>query len=230
MELKADFHIHTKYSHEPKLLKFFGARARYGPEAVFKRAEKIGLDVIAITDHDTMNAANMANKIAKRYRDIIFLKGEEITTTGGHLLGLGIDEEIPKGLSPEEAVDRIKEQGGVAIAPHPFSTFGLKHLIFKLPLDGIEVLNIWGSAFRANRRAQMAFLMLDLAEIGSSDAHSLSMIGKMYTKVEVKEMSADAVLRSIRKKQTEAFSDLTLTDFFKALFLGIGQTFISWKK
>ena len=230
MELKADFHIHTKYSYEPKILKVFGARARYGPEAVFKKAKKIGLDVIAITDHDTMRSADIASKIAKKYRDIIYLKGEEITTTGGHLLGLGIEEEIPKGISPEEAVDRIKEQGGVAIAPHPFSPYGLKHLIFKLPLDGIEVLNIWGSAFRSNRRAQMAFLKLDLAEIGSSDAHSLSTIGKMYTRVEVKAMTADAVLRAIKKKQTEAFSDMTVPDFFKALFLGIGQTFISCKK
>jgi len=231
MELKADFHIHTKYSYEPRILKIFGAaRARYGPEAVFKRAKKVGLDVITITEHDTMRSADMASKIAKKYRDIIYLKGEEITTTKGHLLGLGIEEEIPKGISPEEAVDNIREQGGVSIAPHPFSPYGLKHLIFKLPLDGMEVLNIWGTAFRSNRRAQMAFLKLDLAEIGASDAHSLSMIGKMYTRVEVKEMTTDAVLRAIKKKQTEAFSDLTIPDFFKALFLGVGNTFISWKK
>jgi len=231
MEIKADFHIHTKYSLEPQLLTVFGsARARYGPEAVFKRARKIGLGAIAITDHDTLAGVEVAKKIAKNFKDIIFIPGEEITTTAGHIIALGITEVIPRGVTPEEAVDRIKKQGGVAIAPHPFGIrYGVKNWIFKLPFDGIETLNVWGT-IGSNKKAQKAHENIDVAAIGASDAHSISTIGKMYTKLEIKERTPEAVLNAIRKHKTEAFSTLSIFDFLKAILLGIGQTFISWKK
>jgi predicted metal-dependent phosphoesterase TrpH len=230
MKIKGDLHIHTKYSKEPSVLKIFGsARARYGPEEVFKRARKIGLDAVAITDHDTMDAIKIAEKAHKRYKDIIFIPGEEITTTAGHIIALGIKKEIPPGITPEKAVEEIKKQGGISIAPHPFAPYGIRSWIFRLPFDGIETLNVWGTFLRLNRKAQRAIKLIDVAEIGSSDAHSLSTIGKMYTEFNVKKRTSEAVLEAIRKKQTEAVSILRTRDFFKAVVLGIGQSFVDWK-
>lgn len=231
MELKADFHIHTKYSIEPLLFKFFGsARARYGPEKVFKIARKIGLDAVAITDHDTLDGVERAKKVHKHYKDIIFIPGEEITTTAGHVIALGIKKLIQPGLTPEEAVEQIKKQNGVAIAPHPFSAYGIRNWIFRVPFDGIETLNVWGTFLMSNKKAQHAFNNIDTAAIGSSDAHSLSTIGKMYTKIEAKERTPEAVLNAIREKRTEAVSVLRKRDFLRAALLGAWQTLIEWKK
>ena len=231
MEIKGDFHIHTKYSHEPGIIGPFGsARARYGPEDVFKRARKIGLDAVAITDHDTIDAIEIAKKVHKHYQDIIFIPGEEVTSTAGHIIALGINELIPKGLTPKETVQEIKKQGGVAIAPHPFAPYGIRNWIFQIPFDGIETLNVWGAFLRLNRKAQHAFKLIDVAAIGASDAHSISTIGKMYTKLDVRERTPEAVLDAICKKRTEAVSVLKIRDLLKATLLGIGQTLIEWKK
>src|SRR4051812_4619386 len=76
------------------------------------------LDVIAITDHDTIDFATHAQtELGDR-----IIVGEEIMSTGGEIVGLYLKEAVKAGLSPLETVKQIREQGGLVYVPHPFET------------------------------------------------------------------------------------------------------------
>ena len=105
---KIDMHVHTKESKDGK----------YDVKDMIRRAKEIGLHGIAITDHNSTDAWDRAMKYGEEY-GIIIVKGEEISSKGGHILAYGIKEMIEKDLSPEKTLDEIKKQDGVAIAAHP---------------------------------------------------------------------------------------------------------------
>src|SRR3990170_7418326 len=109
MQVKADLHVHSIYSSDsiitPKELVFY--------------AKKCGLTAVAITDH---NQVEGALKIAKE-TDFLIIPGIEVSSSNGHIIGLNLQDPIPKRLSPEETVDRIHEAGGIAVACHPFALF-----------------------------------------------------------------------------------------------------------
>ncbi len=80
--------------------------------------EKKDLQVIAITDHDTITfASDLQAQLGVR-----IIVGEEITTTEGEIIGLFLSKGIPPGLSPEETIHRIRRQNGLVYIPHPFET------------------------------------------------------------------------------------------------------------
>src|SRR5688572_4264126 len=106
----ADLHLHTIYS-------FDGTAS---VPSVLKQARKMRLDVIAITDHDEIAGALEAIKLASHY-GVEVIPGIEITTVDGDLLALFITEKVPAGLSLTETVLRVRELGGVCIAPHPMA-------------------------------------------------------------------------------------------------------------
>ncbi len=114
----ADLHIHTIYSYDGTAT----------VPAVLRRAREIGLDVIAITDHDEIGGALEAIKIAPHY-GVEVIPGIEITTAEGDLLALFITEKVDAGLSLIETVLKVRELGGVCIAPHPMAGgMGMKSL------------------------------------------------------------------------------------------------------
>ena len=78
------------------------------------------MDAIAISDHDRIKGFRVTRSIAE---DIIVVPSIEISAANGHILGLGVDEIIPKGLSGAETVDMIHDAGGLAIVPHPYSYY-----------------------------------------------------------------------------------------------------------
>jgi predicted metal-dependent phosphoesterase TrpH len=167
---RADLHLHTTYSD--------GSAA---PAELLAHAARNDLRVIAVTDHDEIEGAFEAHKLGPQFGvDVII--GEEVSTAHGHLLGLFLHTRIPPGLDARETVARIHEQGGLAIAPHPFDAsvpslgrrLGAAGLQ-ALPLDGIEVFNasIFWPWRAANRMAQSLAETMNLAQIGGSDAHAL---------------------------------------------------------
>ncbi len=81
-------------------------------------ARRKGLNVLCITDHDSIGGAVVAQEYAKRFDDIEVVVGEEISTADGEIVGLWLTEEIPPGLSAEETIRRIRSQNGIVIAPH----------------------------------------------------------------------------------------------------------------
>lgn len=179
---------------------------------------KTDLDVIAVTDHDTMKGAFEAKKLydTGSYRFDLIL-GQEVTSTAGHILGLFIEKPIPKELSPRETIRLIHEQGGLAIAAHPL--LRLKYIdpdmltadgvgvdvLMSERFDGIEIINGAPATGKVNSRATLLNRsVLFRAEIGSSDGHILNAIGKAYTLFPGK--SASDFRQAIEQKTTEAVS------------------------
>jgi hypothetical protein len=184
----ADLHLHTIYSYD-------GTAA---VAAVLKRAKQIGLDVIAITDHDEIAGALKAVELAPMF-GVEVIPGSEITTAEGDLLALFINQKVEAGLSLVETVLRVRELGGVCIAPHPMAGgMGMKSLSAKSILNalrdgevartliGIETYNGTAIDRISNHYAGLLANRLKIARTGSSDAHIVETIGFGATEFEGK--------------------------------------------
>jgi predicted metal-dependent phosphoesterase TrpH len=101
------------------------------------------MDVVCITDHNSIAGARKAKALGKDLHGIEVVMGEEVSTADGEVIGLFLQEEIPAKLSAVETIERIRSQDGLVIAPHPFSLHCpcLGEQINTLDVDGIEVLN-----------------------------------------------------------------------------------------
>ncbi|MEA1993557.1 MAG: PHP domain-containing protein [Euryarchaeota archaeon] len=172
--MRCDLHTHSFYSLRDGV---------NSPEDIIKQAVKVGLDSIAITDHDTLNGFLNGKKYAKEV-EFDLVPGMEISSKEGHILGLYIGEEVPKGLSAEETLELIHAQGGLAIAAHPYDLLrnGVGDIVKKLDFDGIEILN--GRNYFVNGRAKKVAKTLDIATTGGSDGHIIDEVGNCYTTYE----------------------------------------------
>lgn len=223
---KADLHIHSNFSDgHPSI------------EEILEYVQlQTDLDVIAITDHDTIEGAVLAQKLSRdaNYRFEIII-GEEISCLEGHILGLFLKESIPGGISAKEAAMRIKEQGGIAIAAHPFYKTNLVNsnmvvmngvgakVLFQIHhfIDALEVVNATPTLADENLAASlMNRTLLFRAETGSSDAHILEAIGRAYTAFEGK--TAEDLRKALKHRQTQAiFNGWTALALVKYLFFFI---------
>ena len=105
-----DLHMHTDWSHDCSI----------PAEELVDHAEAIGLGGIAVTDHNVFGGALEAVEIA-RSRDLIVVPGEEVKTDDqGEVIGLFLEEEIPRGMTFADTIAAIREQGGLVYLPHPF--------------------------------------------------------------------------------------------------------------
>ncbi len=188
MRQKADTHTHTQYSGFSKLgiMKF--PESVTSPEQQVENARKNGYSVLCITDHDEIAGAFIAQKYAKNIDDIDIVAGEEVMTSDGEVIGLWLTEKIQPGLTVEETIDIIRAQGGVTIAPHPFSfhVAGLNEKIFGLDLDAIEVINGGHVDEYSNHFSQLICEEFPgtWAEISASDSHSKFTMGYNWTEFE----------------------------------------------
>jgi predicted metal-dependent phosphoesterase TrpH len=190
MRIKADLHVHTTYSSDsiitPKELVFY--------------AKKKGLNAVAVTDH---NQVEGAQKIA-RETDFLIIPGTEISSLHGHIVGLNVNEVIPRDLRADETVDRIHKAGGVAIACHPYALFKGsigKHVNAKF--DAVETINASSFPFRtAKSKAEKLAERFGLPRVAGTDAHYGPVIGCAYTIVEA-EPNLEAILDAIVKGRCE---------------------------
>ena len=163
-------------------------------EEILDSAERAGLDVIALTDHDDIRGAFALRELAaQRSSPVAVVPGVEVTTRSGHLLALWIEEEVPMFCSVAEALTRIHEAGGVAIVPHPLSylTFSIGEGALRQlaasgddarMVDAIELRNpSYAGRVRASRAAWLNTHVLRIAETGSSDAHHAALVGTCWT-------------------------------------------------
>lgn len=132
--MKLDPHIHSIYSGD----------SDSQIKDILKQAQKVGLNAIAISDHNTTKGSKVAIEESKNVENLLVIPSIEISSYSGHILGLGVTEEIPKGRSAIETVERIHDAGGLAIIPHPYSYY--RHGLFikiddNLSNDGVETLN-----------------------------------------------------------------------------------------
>jgi predicted metal-dependent phosphoesterase TrpH len=194
----ADIHTHTRCSGFGRYSFIHFPESVTEPAKAVEAARRKKLDVLCITDHNTIRGAIIAKKCAGDTEVVI---GEEISSADGEILALFIQEEIKPMLGAPETIDLIHDQGGVAVAAHPFSpqcpSLGKK--ICYLKLDGVEVFNACHRDAYSNLMAQ-TFSPEKLARLGSSDAHSISMLGNGYTIFEGK--TSEELRKSILKRKT----------------------------
>lgn len=162
------------------------------PEAIVDAAERSGLDVIALTDHDDIRGSFQARDAAARSgSDVAVVTGVEVTTRSGHLLALFVEDEVPMLRPIGETVRLIHELGGLAVVPHPLSylTFSVGERVLRelaarreTRVDGIELRNpSYAGRVRATRAEWLNEHVLRVAATGSSDAHHASLVGTAWT-------------------------------------------------
>ena len=108
--IAVDLHMHTSWSHDCSI----------EVEDLLDHAEGIGLGGIAVTDHNAFGGALEAVELAHG-RELIVISGEEVKTRDqGEIIGLFLEEDIPRGMSFEDTLAAIRDQGGLVYLPHPF--------------------------------------------------------------------------------------------------------------
>lgn len=152
-------------------------------EKLVETCEQKGIDRIVITDHNTISGALKA-KESNPKRVIV---GEEILTKKGELLAAFVKEEVPRGLSPFEAIERLREQGAFISVSHPFDQMRKGHwelvdLLEIVPLvDAIEIFNSRCMSADYNRQAKEFASQNGVPGSVGSDAHAAFEIGRAAT-------------------------------------------------
>ncbi len=178
--VRVDLHLHSSASFD----------CRVPPLEVARRCSRLGLSPIFLTDHDRIDGARSLVEAGKAA-----IVGEEILTSEGELIGLFLKELVPAGLSPDETVAAIKEQGGLVYLEHPYDT-GRRQLreeaIERIAgqIDIVEVFN-GRSQPEVNRRAEELRSTLGVAAGAGSDAHTLREIGSVYVEMEAFDGAQD---------------------------------------
>lgn len=209
----ADVHLHTRASDGI-------ATAQQVLDHVARRGI---LDVIAITDHDVLDASLWAYEQRGRYPfDII--PGVEVTAVGGHVLALWVTQPIPKRLSMAETAAAIHEQGGVAVLAHPGEILiagrylrrylNQPEVLLTWGMDAIEVYNAGTMTPGNNLIAQHLADQLPLPVLGNSDAHTLSAIGCGRTRF-AGRTAADFRQALMQGKTVAEGASWPITDYLK---------------
>ncbi len=194
--LKMDSHIHSEYSPD----------SSSKIDDILETARKKEIDIIAISDHNTVDGTSEVIK-KTRNTDILAIPSIEISSTLGHILGFGCEENIPRGLSPHETIDKIHDLGGIAIIPHPYCFYrhGLlcKSDYKDLKIDAIETKNARFIVGYCNNKAKNLSKKENIPGLGASDAHYWKFVGDCYSKIDC-EMEIDSVIKAILKGKVEA--------------------------
>jgi predicted metal-dependent phosphoesterase TrpH len=180
---RADLHIHPSGGGYDALL----------PMAIYAAIRASGLQVAVLADHDRIA---VARELVARSRSeglaTELVVGEEISTREGHLLGIGLSNRVPYGLTLEESVAAVHDQGGVAVVAHPLlptSISASSRLLIELAQgdasrrpDALEAMHptaSWLPGWR--RRVERLAERCGYAIIGGSDAHSARSVGRVWT-------------------------------------------------
>jgi hypothetical protein len=177
--VQADLHVHTRFSD-----------GLLTPCDLAILARRRGLDVIAVTEHNTVFPAYLARACARFISGApAIVIGEEITTKGAHLLALGLERTVDARLPLAESIADAQEQGALVIAAHPTERFypALDAVCDKL--DGVEIMH--PLAYRGSSPIGSYAEIRAFAErcpsartlVGSSDYHGGSVLGLVRTYV-----------------------------------------------
>lgn len=158
-----------------------------------------GINVLAITDHDSIEGARAAKAYAEKNNlPVKIIIGEEISCTGGHIIGLFLAERVESFLPLEETLKELKRQNAIIIIPHLlFEEDVLGEYLYRYKvsyldlvqrpdllemIDGVEVENF--SIMESDFSEKSNFInetFLKKARISSSDAHIKRNFGNNYT-------------------------------------------------
>ena len=210
--MRIDLHVHTTHSDGLSTVK-----------EVLKACKKAGLDGVAITDHDTVSGALEA--LRSRPKGLMVIPGVEVSTSSGHILALGVREDVKSGMPVPDTVEAIHDLGGVAVIAHPYDIirdgmgFGVAE---SSGADAVEVLNSMSRPYvlyswLARRLADK----LGLPGVAGSDAHSADAVGYGYTLFEASS-GVDDILDYINRGAVSVFCkpypiSKRLRNFFRRL-------------
>ena len=193
---KMDSHIHSEYSPD----------SNSKIDDILKTANERNIDIIAISDHNTVDGTSEVMQ-KTRNTDILAIPSIEISSSKGHILGFGCEENIPRDLEPADTIDRIHDLGGLAIIPHPYCFYrhGLlcKSDYRDLKIDAIETKNARFIVGYCNRKGKNLSKKECIPGLGASDAHYWKFVGDCYSLIEC-EKDIDSVLKAIKKGKVKA--------------------------
>ena len=190
--MKIDLHVHTFFSD-----------GDLSPADVVKVARKLGLNGIAICDHNTCKGH--LTLAGKAYKDFVVIPGIEVSTSKGHLVGLGVKQTFRRDLEPIETSEEITAAGGLVVLPHPGKVpSGIPiYAITEFKFEAVEVINGRSSA-SINAGALALAKQRKKAQVGGSDGHRARQIGTAYTTFSSEYLKLDDILEDIRKRRTKA--------------------------
>lgn len=175
MSWRVELHAHTYYSKDCLL----------EPDTIIRACREKGLDRLVVTDH---NAIAGALELKARAPDLIIV-GEEVKTTEGELLAFFVQEWVPPGLTPQEAIARLRDQGAFISVSHPYDR--LRHGAWREPalleiVDQVDALEVFNSRciFSADNAAALALAQQygKLKTVGS-DAHTVREMGRATVEI-----------------------------------------------
>ena len=193
---KGNFHTHTEFLH---------ALSSY--DEIIKKAVELKLDFIVITDHDKV-LPEVASRCPVEV-NLLCLIGEEVSTSNGHLLAVGIKSAIRAGLPSSETIDLIHDQDGAAIAAHPTGAGGFSKQVLeavKDKLDGLECDNA-----RNRKSMNLPFLrsfaiVNNLGCVYDSDAHSKEQLAFLVSNCQMESLSFENLKTAVRSKSCQPSS------------------------
>ena len=176
--IDVDLHMHTDHSHD----------CATPVEVLLATAREQGLGAIAVTDHNVITGAYEAREKAAEYGVKIILAEEVKTASQGEVIGLFIEEKIPRGLTLAETVAEIKRQGGLVYVPHPFDRMhavpDYEHLLTIIDdIDAIEVYNPRVAIGSFNEEAQRFAAKYRILAGAGSDSHVAPGLGSVRVRM-----------------------------------------------
>ncbi|HVP94894.1 MAG TPA: PHP domain-containing protein [Methanoregulaceae archaeon] len=194
-----DLHVHSAFSRD----------GESSIVEIIRRAETIGLDAIAITDHDTIEGAQMALAIDT---DVIIIPGIEISTKQGHLIALGTLVPYPAGMDVLDTITLARSQGALLILPHPYHMW--RHGVarhFRTAINAVDAVETFNSRYivgAANRKAAKVARRLGKPAVGGSDAHNARYLGYGRTLVDASP-DVQSILAAIKRGDSYATGRMT---------------------
>jgi len=201
--MRFDLHSHTRYSSDGLM----------APSELLASARRKGLDGIAVTDHNTIRGGLETAKLAGNGFKVIV--GAEIMTGRGEVIGLFLNEEVRPG-TLGEVVDRIRAQGGIAVAPHPFDGVRSRTALWPAGsdarlLDAVEAFNSRCVLAGFNRAAAEFAEKHGLAITAGSDAHFAGEVGNAGISIDESD-----VRKAILKRRVRIFGKKSPAAYFAA--------------
>jgi predicted metal-dependent phosphoesterase TrpH len=207
-----ELHCHTHHSRGTKI----PTEVMMSPGEVVKLAKKAGIDGIAVTDHRVVSGWKEAREEAKK-QGLLFIPGQEIDSSDGHIIGLNLNEGVENFLTGEETLERIREQGGFSVAPHPYDikNDGIKDMFMRA--DAVEVFNSFVldrfSNWHALRKARKSGKPM----VVGSDVHMPDMMGLSRNIADAHDM--EGLFSEIRKGRVG----------FRTSYVPVGSV-VSWSR
>jgi predicted metal-dependent phosphoesterase TrpH len=177
--IEVDLHMHTDHSPD----------CATPVEVLLETARDRGLGAIAITDHNEVSGALEARRIAREMGGIEVIVAEEVKTAEqGEVIGLFIEEKIPRGMTMAETIAAIREQGGLVYVPHPFDRFhsvpDYEHLLDIVEeIDILEVFNPRVALTAFNEEAERFARKYRIVPGAGSDSHVAQGLGSVRVRI-----------------------------------------------